>query len=83
MAGQNEESPKEAWVDECQLDDSPKIAGQNEESPKEAWADECQLDDSPDDNRISAWTLIKTFTEETSLHGPFHITANNRHPLER
>jgi hypothetical protein len=54
------------------------MAGESEESPKEAWPD-----DSTDDNRISAWTLIKTFTEETSLHGPFHITANNRHPLER
>jgi hypothetical protein len=55
-----------------------KMAGESEELPKEAWPD-----DPLDENRISPWTLIKTFTEETSLHGPFHITANNRHPLER
>jgi hypothetical protein len=34
-------------------------------------------------DKISFWSQVKLFTSETTLHGPTHITADDRHPIER
>jgi hypothetical protein len=33
--------------------------------------------------KASVWSQLKLFNSETTLHGPTHITAESRHPIER
>jgi hypothetical protein len=32
---------------------------------------------------VTLWSQLKLFNSETTLHGPIHVTADNRHPIER
>jgi hypothetical protein len=39
-------------------------------------------EDAGEEN-VTFWSQLKLFNSETTLHGPIHVTADKRHPIER